>query len=170
MNGDVFPNEKWNIRNTDYCGPWWLSKEYKELKKRVTYPSKKEIENAIKLCNRLMDFWIERRRKGIGFIHDSEIEEIVIKKNKLKAILSARKLSTDIASLRKIPISNFLEFKRGMASCPFHNEKTASLKYYPEDNHVFCFGSCYKRYDLIDIIRKINNDCSFLEAIKILKN
>lgn len=62
------------------------------------------------------------------------------------------------------PISDILKVNRnGFALCPFHNEKTGSLKVY-KDNHAYCFGGCAKRYDAIDIEMKIRGT-TFTEAL-----
>lgn len=66
------------------------------------------------------------------------------------------------------PISDFIQFdKAGFASCIWHNEKTASMKYYPKDNRVHCFG-CSKSGDIIDVIQQLQG-CSFKEALTIIK-
>jgi len=44
----------------------------------------------------------------------------------------------------------------GFAVCPFHGEKTGSLKYYKKDNKAHCFGGCAKSFDVIDIVQKMN--------------
>jgi hypothetical protein len=64
-------------------------------------------------------------------------------------------------------ITELLKFDSGgYARCIWHHESTPSLKYYKEDNHVFCFG-CGKGGDVIDVYSQINN-CSLAEAIKAL--
>ena len=42
--------------------------------------------------------------------------------------------------------------KQGFVSCPFHNERTASLKIYPNSNSFYCFG-CGAGGDVIDFVR-----------------
>lgn len=56
--------------------------------------------------------------------------------------------------------------KKGFAKCPFHNEKTASFKVYP-NNSFYCFG-CGASGDVITLIMKMENlsfedACSFLD-------
>ena len=51
--------------------------------------------------------------------------------------------------------------KKGFARCPFHNEKTASFRVYP-DGTFHCFG-CGAHGDVITFVMKINN-ISFLDA------
>ena len=45
--------------------------------------------------------------------------------------------------------------KKGFARCPFHNEKTASFRVYP-DGTFHCFG-CGAHGDVITFVMKINN-------------
>ena len=42
--------------------------------------------------------------------------------------------------------------RQGFVSCPFHNERTASLKIYPNSNSFYCFG-CGAGGDVIDCVR-----------------
>lgn len=55
-----------------------------------------------------------------------------------------RARSVPITSLLDIPLKNKL-------CCLWHNEVTPSLHYYEKTNSLFCFGSCGKRYDAIDV-------------------
>jgi hypothetical protein len=64
-------------------------------------------------------------------------------------------------------ITDLLTFKRGVALCPFHNDRHPSLHYYPKTNTVFCF-SCNTAGDSIKIYQTLNN-CSFVEAVKKLQ-
>lgn len=52
--------------------------------------------------------------------------------------------------------------------CPFHKDKTPSLKVYPESNRFVCFG-CQVRGSPIDFVMK-HKDCSFQEAVLYLSN
>lgn len=59
-----------------------------------------------------------------------------------------------------------VEFDRkGFARCPFHNEKTASFKVYP-DNTYHCFG-CGAHGDVITFIMAVQN-LSFEDACAVL--
>ena len=53
--------------------------------------------------------------------------------------------------------------RKGFARCPFHNEKTASFRVYP-DNTFHCFG-CGAHGDVITFVMKIQN-ISFNEACR----
>jgi len=52
----------------------------------------------------------------------------------------------------------------GFAQCPWHSEKTASLKLYKKDNSVHCFG-CGKHSDCIGVAMQIWG-VDFKEAVK----
>jgi hypothetical protein len=110
----------------------------------------------------------------IGCVIDFPIQWYEFNISKLNRIIALNKKgssnqgSLDLNLAKQIPISNFLEVNSaGFARCVWHNEKTGSLKYYPKDNRVHCFG-CGRSGDVIDVVRQINN-CSLTEAIKLIK-
>lgn len=77
---------------------------------------------------------------------------------------------TDIERAKEVPIETLLEINRtGFAHCPFHTEKTPSLKVYKNQNRWYCFGACGQGGDVIDMFMKINN-CDFKTAVKKLVN
>lgn len=99
--------------------------------------------------------------------HDAYIKRHA-EKMRPKKERSPRIDGDDVGRAKGYPIDDLLQFNAARsAKCIWHNEKSASLHYYPEDNHVYCFG-CGKSGDAIDVYRQINN-CSFQEAVKFLK-
>lgn len=54
--------------------------------------------------------------------------------------------------------------KKGFICCPFHNEKTPSMKIYAGDKGYHCFG-CGEHGDVITFIQKIFN-LNFQESLK----
>lgn len=64
------------------------------------------------------------------------------------------------------PLPNLLEFNRGKALCPFHNENTPSVHFYKKTNSAYCFG-CGKKFDSIDMYQEIHG-VSFKEAVESL--
>ena len=78
--------------------------------------------------------------------------------------------SEQIRIARETPIteviSQYAQVVRGMVKCPIHQEKTASLKVYPNTNSWYCFG-CHKGGSTIDFVMYINN-LEFNDAVKLL--
>lgn len=70
-----------------------------------------------------------------------------------------------ILKAKTYPLSNFIEFTRYKAVCPWHKEKTPSLHYYPKSNTAYCFGSCGRTYDAIDFYREAHH-CGFKKAVE----
>lgn len=70
---------------------------------------------------------------------------------------------------KECPIENLIPHppKRGMALCPFHNEKTGSF-HIRKDNTWICYGSCGISGDSIDLYMKLNNT-DFITAVKALQ-
>lgn len=93
-------------------------------------------------------------------------------KEHTKIIFEPRKrdktITDKVLRAKDYPIDNLLDFVQNKAICPFHNEKSPSLHYYRKTNTCYCFGSCGKPYDSIDIYRKLY-DCSFKQAIEKLQ-
>lgn len=54
--------------------------------------------------------------------------------------------------------------RKGFISCPFHNEKTASLKIYQESNSFHCFG-CGANGDVIKFVMLLYS-VDFKQAVK----
>ena len=71
---------------------------------------------------------------------------------------------TDLRRAKMVPMKNLLHFNNAwFAACPFHADKTPSLKLY-KDNRWHCFG-CGAGGDTIDFAMK-SDGISFMEAIK----
>lgn len=63
---------------------------------------------------------------------------------------------------KEYPFPSLLEFRRGKAACPFHQDKTPSLHLY-QNNRVHCF-SCGGTWDTIGFLQSRDN-LSFKEAV-----
>lgn len=72
----------------------------------------------------------------------------------------------DVIRAREVPISNFIEFKRKLALCLWHNDTKPSLYYYEKQNKVKCFA-CQVREDVIGVIQVLKG-VDFIEAVKLL--
>lgn len=70
----------------------------------------------------------------------------------------------NLKKAKAVPLSTFLKFdQRGFALCPFHSEKTPSLKK-DKENRWYCYG-CGKGGDVVDLIMSMY-DIKMGEAIK----
>lgn len=98
----------------------------------------------------------------------TRFHEAYIEANTPKVMPKSRGVREDlkdpIARAKAVPIDTLLPIIGGKTKCIWHNEKSPSLQYYKESNHVFCFG-CRKHGDAIDVVRQMR-DCSFIEAVK----
>lgn len=75
------------------------------------------------------------------------------------ASVKARVSMADVVRMYGIEIS-----RSGFCRCPFHEERTGSMKIYDDGFH--CFG-CGAHGDQIEFIKRMDG-CSFLEAFRIL--
>jgi hypothetical protein len=147
----------------------WKFREFKkycndEIEREYTY--QKELR-ALK--NRLIqDLRFNEATDGYmeASLIDSDlrIKDLEKKLARMKVTVGEGK-SYDIAKIKQIPITNYIDFnKGGFAKCIFHSpDKTPSMKYYPKNNTVHCF-SCGKSGDVIDVFGQLNS-CDFKTAI-----
>jgi Spy/CpxP family protein refolding chaperone len=72
----------------------------------------------------------------------------------------------DVERAKEYPIRDLITVQRrdGFVKCPFHDEKTGSLKVF-KDNHWWCFGACQEGGDVIDLVMKMDG-LKFLEAVR----
>ena len=73
--------------------------------------------------------------------------------------------SDPVLKAKEYPMGNLINFERHKACCPWHNEKTPSLHYYPKTNSAYCFGGCGRSYDSIDAYM-LTHGVGFLQAVK----
>jgi DNA primase len=105
--------------------------------------------------------------RGVHF-HDAYIKRHEEKKSSPLGTQKRSNAGDEITRAKSFPIPEMLTFNSsGNARCVFHAEKTASMHYYAEDNHVYCFG-CGKIGDSIDVYKQLNN-VGFKDAIKALQ-
>lgn len=78
---------------------------------------------------------------------------------------------TSVEQVRQVPITDYVNFKGGVACCVFHSERNPSMYYndfssaYP--NTVKCY-SCGKFGDVIDVVMSLEN-VGFKDALNLLK-
>jgi len=68
----------------------------------------------------------------------------------------AQRVREAIDARRVLEYYGYKVNRQGLTICPFHNEKTASLKVYAGDRGWYCFG-CGQNGSVIDFVMKIFN-------------
>ena len=111
-------------------------------------------------------------------MYDDLIHELVTEKRNWETVLksfSYRKSSDsliteqDVLNAKMYPVTDLIKFNsQNFAKCPWHSEKSGSLKLYKQTNTVHCFG-CGKSGDTIEVARALFNE-SFILAVKRLTN
>jgi hypothetical protein len=165
------PWQSWSANNTDPLLPLMDKYSHFTIQSGLT---KKHYEEHLKEVQAELDrIFIDIREHGhtspTGLFLEMRQEKYIETKKKLKSLTKKMKKGDDVdlQKAKAYPIEHILEIERGdFAICPFHNEKTASAKYYREDNRLHCFG-CNRGADAIDIYMEINN-VDFLTALKAL--
>lgn len=73
----------------------------------------------------------------------------------------------DVARAKAFPIENLIEVTRrdGFACCPFHGEKTPSMKVYRKENRWWCYGACATGGDVIDFVMR-SESLEFIPAVR----
>jgi len=147
---DIFPRKKGEVES--------IIKKYSQYSEEVL-EKKHDLDFNLKPTRHIemiLDVIAERVQKWESF------------KDNLKNPI-AHKTNDDVANAKQVPITNFLEFNRaGFAKCLWHNERTASMKYRPERNKVFCHG-CSAHKDVIDVVME-QRGVDFKEAVKFILN
>lgn len=69
-----------------------------------------------------------------------------------------------VLKAKSYPMDALIKFDKNKAICPWHDEKTPSLQYYPKTNSAYCFGECGRAYDSIDAYRLVHGK-TFVEAV-----
>lgn len=127
-------------------------------------PKKSTIDCIIKSFNDEMDSLLERKHRLTANKKQTRHIDIMIdvisarvENWKKHRKMMGRKIPgglhmDDIALAKTVPISNYIKFNGGgFAKCLWHIEKTASMKYRPERNKVYCHG-CAAHKDTIDVV------------------
>ncbi len=71
-----------------------------------------------------------------------------------------------IRRAKERPFADLMEFKRNVARCPFHEDRTPSMYLYEKDNRVYCF-SCRRNLDTISFVME-RDGLRFIEAVNFL--
>lgn len=117
----------------------WLTKEFYTRPINEVQRHVKRLEHLVRI-----DEW-KRKPTGAGEITDA-----------------------DVAQAKTVPIGKWLPTRSdGFAKCPFHDEKTGSMKVY-KDNRYHCFG-CGADGDVIDLVMKLAG-LGFIPAVRHILN
>ncbi len=140
------------------------------------YKTKSGIKQLIKEENEYIDRWMIKKRESDNeadiIWYEIIIEEAVAKKEELKKRLKwfgfTATDNNNLQLAKQAPIENYIDFKGGFAKCLWHNERTPSMKHYPNKNKVHCFSGCGSK-DVVDAVQQIHN-VDLPGAIKIILN
>lgn len=139
---------RWRANCVDFLDPeFFQSEEKKHEQEREALREK--IQQELEYQQRLTKNDFDGAEIWAKICIESSNEKIKKYERKLQKYIV---ISDDpnIERAKDYPIDELMEFRRGFALCPFHNEKTASFKYYKETNTGHCFG-CGKSADAIDV-------------------
>lgn len=143
--------------------------------------TKKELKQIIRDQKNGANYYLDRKRDAQNNNRNYKHLEVllkmyrnVIKKDERKLRYMGREVTgdgkefdIDKEDAKKVPIDEFVEFNRAnMRKCLWHQDDTPSMKYYPDDNRVYCFG-CDKSADVIDVVQERFN-VDFKKALKII--
>lgn len=145
----------------------FLNDKLENLNKEINYAYER---NDIMKKNRV-PFWL----RSSLMHHYYNITLLESNKNKIERLIKI--LTSDIKTNKFTPEeillaettdpSLFLDFNNaGFCICPFHEERTPSMKYYSDTHKLHCYG-CGWHGNMIDFIMKLNK-VSFIEAVKTL--
>jgi len=98
------------------------------------------------------------------YFHNAYIKE----HEKTVGVIKKRFETDRVLRAKAYSISNILSFSHNKTKCLWHNENSASLHYYKDNNTCYCFGQCGRVFDSIDVYRQLHK-CSFNEAISALQ-
>ena len=73
----------------------------------------------------------------------------------------------EVERAKQFPIDQLVDFRHSVALCLWHSERTPSMHYYKNDNHVHCYGGCGSK-DAIDVHRVLHNT-DFITSVKALQ-
>lgn len=150
-------------------------KQFSPMEAIKEFPQAKKFYTAqIKILNKEISDLTDYKRQAMSKEYIEElIQEKILLRDQLKRAVNFEHMTEmkglPIDEAKLIPITQFIQFNNsGFAKCIFHNEKTGSMKYYPKDNHCYCF-SCAKKADVIDIVQQLNS-CTIQQAVNFILN
>lgn len=137
--------------------------DWKERKSELAKMADNWLQYQRKLKNSKQEWWY------LDVILEELNKEITSIGSRLKTKADKNTYSNS-EKAKQVPIDYFIEFNTaGFAPCPFHGEKVGSLKYYPKQNLVHCYGGCGTK-NVVQIIMN-QKQLSFKQAVDfLLKN
>jgi len=126
-----------------------------------------DLERTKNKYNRSCMDYAQRMDKRLGYWHRKELESLEGRMEKLafkgKVFLGkAQGISPEkIEQAREYKITDLIKTHHGMAICPFHNDKRASMDV--RKNFFYCYG-CNASGDVIDFLIRTEK-LTFKEAI-----
>ena len=114
----------------------------------------------------------EDHKRRVAMWQQQPFHERYLEKHRQREQRASRPVPTSeksdkVLRAKDYPMDNLIEFTRRKTCCPWHNEKTPSLQYYPQTNTAYCFGACGRAYDAIDAYM-LRHNVGFLEAVDAL--
>jgi hypothetical protein len=144
--------------DTSACFPISTQKFYLHQSINNLLGEIRTYKNKLALARPPDDWWFARIIEDLGVELDRQ-------SRKLRWLNTPDKADKglDIEKAKAVPITQLVEFKRNVAKCVWHNERSPSMHYYKNKNKVYCFG-CQKGGDVIDVAMAIWK-CDIKEAI-----
>jgi len=152
-------------------GPIGVKMVYLKIPRKVPQGggSKRDVKTSLKECLEYVKLNENTHtRYLVNIFKKNLIEEI-----RHLDITSRKKQVVDFAGgdVKKIPITDFIDFSRGLTRCLFHQDHNPSMVYNGPDsnfpNTVKCFA-CGKFGSVIDVVMVLN-EMNFKEAVDFLK-
>lgn len=79
-------------------------------------------------------------------------------------MISAETVKSHVRLVDALSLYGFSVDRTGFCSCPFHTERTPSMRVYPADDSFYCFG-CGAHGDVIDLVKQLFG-LSFKDAVE----
>ena len=154
---------------------WTLENEWVLLRNKKEYSKElSRVKNKAQVCWEVFGMdseFLVYYAKYSGQIHELEKRlEFINSELRNITVYKARNdnIKLNVEEALKYPIETVLQnhniqLEHGFCKCPFHQEKSASLKIYPS-NSFYCFG-CGVGGDVITLTEMLDS-CDFQETVK----
>lgn len=162
---DYRENEAPRVRESikEWLDEFTPEEKYQIRKEYLNYALPIARRNFLDACAS----WAAQKDKTFShtaLVHIQELELNLLKLTRDAKILEGKAEGITpeiIAKARAFPITDLLKSRNGMALCPFHNDKTASMDI--RKNFYHCYG-CGEQGDVLDFVMKTEH-LSFKDAV-----